>query len=503
MNRVLRVLSLSTFAAVAVLAAARPSHAQGTATPLLVGMDRATGALMPARVDLVRRPVELRIDLETGALSAVRGVSETAGLAAFLAWEPSTGRLVAVDLVAVRATAGALTLDPETGRLSQAGGGAPPGPAASGLTLVGLDAGGTLVPVDVGLTVEPGTYALDPRAGVVSPIPGGPALVGFDAAAGGLVLVRLRPVRGQGALSVDSRTGSLSRAAAPAAVAGPLALLGIRSDAGELALVDLDIAPRAGVLSVDPGTGALLPPRQEPAPDDRPGEPTILGVHYPTGGLTRNRVAPSVRPGGYAFDLPAGTVSLVAPPKPPPRGTESIVFGGGLDVLQMMNLKDVLAEVPGATEPDASTFTPGVHGFVEYTWRAISLGVDGAYSIMDTEVTFPQGLQTGDLNYLEFGGNVKVAVPLESRAWPYGTVAIHRAWTEADFEIEGLTEQRTHKSTRMGIGAGLDYWQTHWGLRLEGLYSTNFEENDAADHFRWRVSVMYSPGGLGEGRLND
>ena len=113
---------------------------------------------------------------------------------------------------------------------------------------------------------------------------------------------------------------------------------------------------------------------------------------------------------------------------------------------------------------------------------------------MDTEIRFPQGLQTGDLTYFEFGGNVKILIPMEGSLTPYVTFAILRASSEADFELEGLTESRSYEAKRDGIGAGFDYWVTpRLGFRVEGLYNTTFEDSDAAEHLRWRVGLTYSP----------
>lgn len=502
----LRALSLLALASLMPLALPGPLRSQGTGSVVLVGLDQATGAMVPVQVELVRRPGELRLDPRTGTLSEIGAVPGPDGPPGFLAFDASTGALVAVDLEPVRRS-GQIKLDPRTGALSPEGLATPfPAAASRGPTLVGFDPiTRTLIPVEVRFVREPGSLALDPLTGTLSPALSGPALVGFDVAAGGLVPVEVSPVRGGGRFSVDPLTGQLSSVVetpAPAPGTGPLILLGIRSDA-KLVPVDLDLVHQSGVLVIDPLTGLLSPSGQAPAQDPRAGLLTMLGVHSPTGALTRVEVEPALEPGEYTIDLPSGTLSPVVVPKPPARGTEAFVFGGGLDVRQMLKLEDVLAEVPGATEPNATKLAPGIHGFVEYSWRAITLGVEAAYSFMETEVTFPQGLQTGDLSYLEVGANAKVALPLGGTAWPYGTLAILRSWSEADFEIEGLSEERTHKTTRAGIGAGYDYWWPHWGLRLEALYSTTFEDSDGTEHIRWRIATMYSPGGFGESRYGD
>ncbi|HYO46379.1 MAG TPA: porin family protein [Gemmatimonadota bacterium] len=504
-NRHLKALSVLVLALLVSLALPGPLRSQGTGSVVMVGLDPATGALVPVHLELVRRPGELRLDPRTGTLSEIGAVPEPDGPPALLAFDVSTGALVAVDLEPVRRP-GQIKFDPRTGALLPEGLETPfPAIDSRGLTLVGFDPiTRTLAPVEVGLAREPGSFALDPRSGTLSPAPSGPALVGFDAAAGAPVPVEVSPVRGRGRLSVDPRTGQMSsvdETPAPAQGTGSLTLLGIRSDA-KLVPVDLDLVYRSGVLAIDPLTGLLSPPGEAPAQDPRASLLTMLGVHSPTGALTRVEVEPALKPGEYAINLASGTLAQVAARPEADDRADAFVFGVGLDVRQMLKLKDVLEEVGSvATGTDATELAPGIHGFAEYRWRAFSLGLEAAYSVMDTEVRFPQGLQTGDLSYYEIGGNVKIAVPLEGPVSPYGTFAILRAWSEADFEIDGLSEHRTHKTKRDGIGAGIDYWRSpHWGLRVEGLYNTTFEDRDAAEHIRWRLAVMYSPSGVEVGR---
>lgn len=282
--------------------------------------------------------------------------------------------------------------------------------------------------------------------------------------------------------------------AAPALDGGALSLLGIASDGAALIPVKLEVVYRPGLLTIDPGTGVFSFPGEAPE-----GEAlTMLGVHSPTGALMRGQVESAREPGAFTVDLLAGRVEQVVPvSEPDTEPVGGFVFGGGFDVRQMLKLQDVLEEGGvGATGASATELAPGIHGFAEYRWRALSVGVEAAYSVMDTEIRFPQGLQTGDLTYLEFGGNVKLHVPLEGALSPYATFAILRAQIEGDFELEGLTEQRTHESARGGIGAGFDYRITPlWGLRVEGLYNTTFEDSDAADHLRWRLAMTYSASG--------
>jgi hypothetical protein len=480
----------------ALVARPDPVRAQGTESPVLIGLEPVTGTLVPVSLELVRRPGELRLDPRAGTLSVIGAGPAPSAPAALVGLEAGTGTLVAVDLRPVRRP-GSFTLDPRTGALTAEGLGTPsPAAGAEGPVLIGLVSGtGTLVPLAMELAREPGSYAIDPSAGIVSPSPREPALLAFDPASRSLVLVRPALIRGEGGLSVDPATRRLSRTGATPGVAQAsesFTLLGTRSDAGGLLAVELDLVHRGGVLAVDP-TGVLLPTRPEMEAAE-PGELKNLGVHSLTGALGRAEMEPVPKSGEYAIDA-AGSVAPASMPEAlPDRGTEGLVFGVGLDLRQMLKLQDVLEQVPGATGADAGTLAPGIHGFAEYAWRALSLGFEAAYSVMTADVAFPQGIQTGDLTYREIGGNMKITLPFGESARPYATVAILRSWSKGDFEIEGLSEERTHNTTRSGIGGGLDYWaRPQWGLRLEGLYVTTFEDNDAGEHVRWRVGAMFRP----------
>ncbi|HEU4463728.1 MAG TPA: porin family protein [Gemmatimonadota bacterium] len=498
--RILLVLLILSSLALAVRP--RALNAQGSESLVLIGLEPLTGALVPVDMELVRRPGELRLDPQAGTLSVVGAVPEPAARAALLGLEPTTGALVAVDLRPVRRP-GAFTIDPRSGTLT-AEGLVAPSARVEGPILIGLSGGtGALVPMAVELAREPGSYAIDPRPGVLSPSPRDPALLGFDPVTGSLVPVRLALIRGQGGVSVDPATRRLSRTGAPPAVdqaSETLTLLGTHSDAGGLVAVDLDLVQRGSILTLEPATGALLPsqPGVEAAGAD---ELNNLGAHSITGALGRVEVEAVPIPGEYAVG-PTGILSPVGvSASPTDRETGGLVFGAGLDLRQMLKLQDVLEQVPGSTGADAGKLAPGIHGFAEYAWRALSLGIEAAYAVTNTDVQFPHGLQTGDLTYSELGGNAKITLPFGESVRPYATAAILRSWSKGDFEIEGLSEERTHNTTRAGMGAGLDYWALpHLGLRFEALYITTFEDNDAGEHVRWRVGAMFSPGGSGGGR---
>jgi hypothetical protein len=486
-SRIVRALG-TLLLALPLLPAALRAQASGPVT--LIALDPATGVLVPVELELARR-LDVRLDPSTGAVTAIGARPGTVGPPPLLAFDPATRALLAVDVVAVRRP-GRIGVDPRTGAPSPEGL-ETIGAASRGPVLVGFDpATGSLAPMEIALTRQPGSFTLDPRVGTLSPPPRGPAVVGFDPATGSLAPIEVSAVRGSGGLAIDPGTGQLSvDGAAPALDGGALSLLGIASDGAALIPVDLEVVYRPGLLTIDPGTGGFTFPGEAPAGETL----TMLGVHSPTGALMRGEVESARQPGAFTVDLLAGTVEQVVPvSEPDVDRVAGFVFGGGLDVRQMLKLQDVLEEGGvGATGASATELAPGIHGFAEYRWRAFSFGVEAAYSVMDTEIRFPQGLQTGDLKYLEFGGNVKVFVPLEGALSPYGTFAILRAQSEADFELEGLTETRTYESKRDGIGAGFDYRITPlWGLRVEGLYNTTFEDSDAADHLRWRLGVTYS-----------
>lgn len=471
-------------------------RAQGPVT--VVALDPATGVLVPVRLELARR-WEVRLDPSTGEVNP-SGPRPAVGPLPLLAFDPSTMALFAVELVPERLP-GRIEVNPRTGAPSPQG--LVTGVSARGPVLVGFDpVTGRLAPMEIALTREPGTFALDPRVGSLSPPARGPALVGFDPATGSFAPIEISAVPGTGGLAIDPGTGRFSLdATAPAAAIGALNLLGVPSDGGGLVPVELEVVYRPGLLTSDPSTGAFSFP-QVPAQEDREVM-MMIGVHSPTGALMHGEVESARQPGTFTVDLRAGTVQqVVAQPELESEPAGGFTFGGGLDLRQMLKLQDVLEEGGvGGTGASASELAPGVHAFAEYRWWAISLGIEAAYSVMDTEIRFPQGLQTGDLTYFEIGGNVKVFIPLEGPVSPYATFAILRATSEADFELEGLTESRTYEAKRDGIGAGFDYWiSPEWGFRVEGLYNTTFEDSDAAEHVRWRLGVTFSPDEVGGGR---
>ena len=109
---------------------------------------------------------------------------------------------------------------------------------------------------------------------------------------------------------------------------------------------------------------------------------------------------------------------------------------------------------------------------------------------MDTEVRFPQGLQTGEIDYYPLGLNAKVGPSTAGRFWPYGTVGWYRSWNKGDFELNGLSDHRVHKTSLVGLGAGFDYDAgPRWALRFEGLYSSTFDDPDADEHIRWKGAL--------------
>lgn len=470
-------------------------HAQGGDALTLVALDPARGELVPVGLDLARR-WEVRLDPATGAAIGIGAGQVGVGPAPLLAIDPSTRMLLAVDLVAVPLP-GRIDVDARTGASSSEGfERRPPGLPPGSPILVGFDPGsGTLAPIELGLRRQAGTFILEPRVGTLSPPPEGPAMMGYDLAAESVVPTEITVARGRGELRIDPATGQVSfDPAAPAPVGGSPGLLAVGPDGGTLVPVELEVVYRQGLLTMDPATGGLSFPADQAAE----GLPrlTLIGVSSPTGALMRADFQPALRPGAYTIDLLAGTVEPAeqAVEQEPERGT-GFVFGAGLDLRQMLKLEDVLEEGGvGGTGASATGMAPGIHGFAEYQWRFVSVGVEVGYSVMDTEIRFPQGPQTGDLQYLEYGGNLKLFLPLESAFSPYATFTILRVTSSGDFELEGLTENRDYEAKRDGIGLGFDYWATPaWGFRFEGLYNTTFEDSDAAEHIRWRLGVTFSP----------
>jgi uncharacterized cupredoxin-like copper-binding protein len=177
--------------------------------------------------------------------------------------------------------------------------------------------------------------------------------------------------------------------------------------------------------------------------------------------------------------------------------TSSFVIGVGLDILQLLELQNVLEEVDtGATDHDATGWAPGFQLFGEWRYRRIlAVGIEGGYSRMETEILFPQGRQTGEIDYYRLGLNAKVGRSTTGRFWPYGAIGWYRGWNKGDFEIDGLSDHRVHKTSLVGIGAGFDYWASpKVGLRFEGLYSSTFDDPDADEHIRWKFGLLYGVG---------
>ena len=458
--------------------------------PVVLGLEPGADAPVPIRLELVRRPGELRLDPATGAVS---GLGAAAGPMGLLAHDPGSGALLAVDLVPVRLP-GRVRLDPRTGVPTAEGLATPSAPTAPPPVLVGLDrTTGALAAVELDFVRVPGAFALDPSSGTISPSPDNAAFLGFDPASGALVPVRISVVRGRG-LVFDAGTGRFSAAAETGA--GTVELLGVRPMNGAIVPVDFDLVHRPGMLAIDPRTGILAPPGQAAEPGVT--ALTVLGIHTPTGALTRLDVTNTPRPGQYAVNFATGRAEPVSAPaletEPPESG---FLVGGGIAILQMLELGNVLEQVSVGT-PNASEVVPGVRAFAEYAWRAISIGAEAGYTVLESEVLFPQGLQRGDLSYLEVGGSLKIRIPIDAPITPFATASVLGAWIDGDFDLEGQVEARTHETMRAGLGGGFDYWGTpKWGFRLEAVYNTTFESDDAADHIRYGIGVLYSPGGMG------
>lgn len=193
------------------------------------------------------------------------------------------------------------------------------------------------------------------------------------------------------------------------------------------------------------------------------------------------------------IDVGTGSVSQATADRAEAPG--NLTLGFSFDLRQMVNLDDVAGEADGAIDASATGWAPGFQLFAEYRFRnVLSLGLEGAYSAMEAETSFAQGVQTVDLDYYELGGALKLGVPMRGPVRPYAVVALYRTWNHADFALAGLTDHRVHKTRRDGLGLGFDYRVTpRVGLRFEGLYNTTFEDGDADEHVRWRLGFHYTP----------
>ncbi|HEY7471929.1 MAG TPA: outer membrane beta-barrel protein [Gemmatimonadota bacterium] len=204
--------------------------------------------------------------------------------------------------------------------------------------------------------------------------------------------------------------------------------------------------------------------------------------------------------GPVTIDVGTGTVTQTGGGGGTLSG-RALLVGLGFDLRQMLNLEDVLGEIPGGSDESATSWAPGFQVLSDWRFsRFVSLGIAGAYSRMDTEVRFPAGVQTGDLNYYEYGVNAKLLWP-GRRIEPYITFSLDRTINKGDFELVPLVgtglrmnEHRVHHTRRDGIGAGLDYYpgsSSNWGLRFEGLYSSTFDDADADEHIRWKAALLW------------
>lgn len=198
--------------------------------------------------------------------------------------------------------------------------------------------------------------------------------------------------------------------------------------------------------------------------------------------------------GPVRIDIGTGTVTQGAGQSRTGR-PGNLTLGFGFDIRQMLNLEDVVGEAAGVTDHSATGWAPGFQLLAEYRIREVfTLGIEGAYSTMETETNIPQGLQTADLDYYELGGALQLSLPTDGPVRPYVVFALYRTWNHADFTLDGLTDHRVHKTRRDGLGLGLDYRATpRVGFRFEGLYNTTFEDGDADEHVRWRLGFLYTP----------
>lgn len=176
-------------------------------------------------------------------------------------------------------------------------------------------------------------------------------------------------------------------------------------------------------------------------------------------------------------------------------GIAGLVIGGGFDLRQMFHLDDVAGMADGATGSDATSFAPGFQVLAEYPLgRYVTLGVEAGWSPMETETRFGDRIQTGNLDYWEIGATGRFGPWIGQRFRAYALFGLFRAWNKAEFSFDAARESRDHVTRRDGLGAGFDYWAgDRLGLRFEGMYSSTFEDDDADEHLRWKLGLLYRP----------
>lgn len=179
-------------------------------------------------------------------------------------------------------------------------------------------------------------------------------------------------------------------------------------------------------------------------------------------------------------------------------GPGGLVLGAGVDFRHMLRLEDVVGQVPGTSGHEATTFAPGIELLAEYElWDGrVGVGLEAGWSPMDVSYRVDGGMQTGEIDYYEIGATARIGPRIGPSFRPYLALGLFRAWNKADFSFDAARESRDHVTRRDGIGAGFDYWPgERWGARFEGLYSSTFEDDDADEHVRWKLGLLYRPFG--------
>jgi hypothetical protein len=179
-----------------------------------------------------------------------------------------------------------------------------------------------------------------------------------------------------------------------------------------------------------------------------------------------------------------------------PSMLQRIGYGGGIDFYNWLNFEDVSGNQPGVIGHDASSTSIGGQLFAELPCRRwpLSVGLEASYTQLDTETQYSAGTQTGDITYLSVGPYMRIG-PNTGKIRPYGYLSALFAWNMGDFTFDGQTEERTHDTWRGGIGGGLLYQlRPGFHLRADGMYSTTLKDNDADEHIRWKLGLMFLPG---------
>lgn len=203
--------------------------------------------------------------------------------------------------------------------------------------------------------------------------------------------------------------------------------------------------------------------------------------------------------GELRIDVTNGTVDFV-----PADGAigwrPNLTFGAKLMVANWMNLEDTVLQAPGATSAEVDRWTPGAAFLVETApWgNRFFVGLEGTYSMINTQTQFGNQTQTGDITYLSVGPYARYNLasldvgPMD--LWFFGMAMAAYAWNMGDFTTDGLSEERDHDTWRGEFGGGLYHFsRSRLGFMLQALYSLTGDDPDAEEHIRFGAGIIFRP----------